>query len=206
MSRTCGSALQVLADNPTATWLATWCRCRSAIRRRSNRQAEGCSPGRDDGVFPPSPAVARAVQEAVAALRTQRSGSDRARLPQKSRKQFHTNEAFDLYCSLIGADGGADARRLVARQQARSARRAAVVDCGFVAPDASSRRGRFAATRDNTGWRGSLSHARPRSADGYWQLVDRKNQLGGPRAWRIMRQQAIGAIVCPPHACRRCRT
>ncbi len=65
----------------------------------------------DDGVFPPSSAVSRAVREAAAMLR--QSGAEVVELDAAEvQRHFSASEAFDLYCALIGADGGADARRM----------------------------------------------------------------------------------------------
>src|SRR4029079_11963782 len=44
-----------------------------------------------------------------------------------------------------------------------------------------------------------VNHARPRSADAYWQLIERKNQLASS-VLANMRQQGISATICPPHA------
>jgi fatty acid amide hydrolase len=150
-----------------------------------------------DGVFPPSPAVARAVREAVAALR--RCGAEVIELDAADvEKQFHTNEAFDLYCSLIGADGGADARRLSRGSTLDHRVRRLLWIAGLSRP----MRAVVVAGLKRAGqkWMARIvSHARPRSADVYWQLVERKNQLAA-RVLANMRQQDISAIVCPPHA------
>src|SRR5262245_49778170 len=44
-----------------------------------------------------------------------------------------------------------------------------------------------------------VNHARPRTTDAYWQLVDRKNQLAA-QVIANMRRQKIDALLCPPHA------
>src|SRR5262245_61360971 len=44
-----------------------------------------------------------------------------------------------------------------------------------------------------------VNHARPRTTDAYWQLVDRKNQLAA-QVIANMRQQRIDALLCPPPA------
>ena len=55
--------------------------------------------------------------------------------------------------------------------------------------------------RSGQQWMARVVHAaRPRSADAYWQLVERKNQLVAQRHCANMRQQGIEAIICPPHA------
>jgi fatty acid amide hydrolase len=150
-----------------------------------------------DGVFPPSTAVVRAVKEANAALRSQ--GVEVIELDAAEvEKQFHTNEAFDLYCSLIGADGGADARRLSQGSKLDHRVRRLLWIAGLSRPMRA-----VVVTglkRAGQKWMARIvSHARPRSADAYWQLVERKNQLAA-RVLANMRQQGISAIVCPPHA------
>jgi fatty acid amide hydrolase len=151
----------------------------------------------DDGLFPPSPAVARAVHEAIAVLK--RQGAEVIELTAAEVEQhFHASEAFDLYCSLVGADGGTDARRL-ARGSRLDPRVARLM---FIARQPTPVRAlmvaglRFA----GQGWTARIvDHARPRSADGYWRLVDRKNLLVA-RVMSYLREQSIRAIVCPPYA------
>jgi fatty acid amide hydrolase len=151
----------------------------------------------NDGVFPPSPAVARAVKEAAAALRG--CGAEVIELDAAEvERQFHANEAFDLYCSLIGADGGADARRLSHGCTRDPRVRRLLWIAGLSRPmravvvEGLKRAGQRWMAR-------IVSHARLRSADAYWQLVERKNQVA-MRVLANMRQQGISAILCPPHA------
>jgi fatty acid amide hydrolase len=150
-----------------------------------------------DGVFPPSLAVQRAVREAIAALRSQ--GAEVIELDAADvQKTFHSNEAFDLYCSLVGADGGADARRLSRGSKLDPRVRRLIWIAGQTRP----MRAIVVAglKRSGQNWMARLiEHARPRSADAYWQLIERKNQLVG-RALAAMRQQRIDAVLCPPHA------
>jgi fatty acid amide hydrolase len=150
-----------------------------------------------DGVFPASPAIARAVKDAAARLRG--SGAEVIELDAAEvEKQFHTNEAFDLYCSLIGADGGADARRLSQGSKLDHRVRRLLWIAGLSRPmravvvEGLKRAGQNWMAR-------IVSHARPRSADAYWQLIERKNQLAAG-VLANMRQQGISAILCPPHA------
>jgi fatty acid amide hydrolase len=151
----------------------------------------------DDGVFPVSPGIARAVREAAAALRS--SGAQVVELDAgEVDKQFSTNEAFDLYCSLIGADGGADARRLSEGSTLDSRVRRLLWIAGLRSPLRAMVVGglRQAGQR----WMARIvNHARPRTVDAYWQLVERKNQLAA-RVIGNLREQGISAILCPPHA------
>lgn len=151
----------------------------------------------NDGVFSSSPAVARAVKEASAALRE--TGAQVIELDATEvDKQFHTNEAFDLYCSLVGADGGADGRRL-SRGSTRDYRvRRLLWIAGLSRPMRAVVVGGL--KRAGQHWMARIvNHARPRSADLYWQLIERKNQLVA-RVLANMRQQGFSAILCPPHA------
>jgi fatty acid amide hydrolase len=151
----------------------------------------------DDGVFPPSPAVVRAVREAAAYLR--QSGAEVIELDAAEvSRQFNASEAFDLYCSLIGADGGADARRL-ARGSDVDPRVARLL---WIAGLSRPLRAIVVAGLRRSGqqWMARIvSHARPRTTDDYWQLVERKNQLV-TKVIGLMRQQRIDALLCPPHA------
>lgn len=151
----------------------------------------------NDGVFPPSPAVVRAVREAAAHLL--QCGAEVIELePAEVEQQFRTSEAFDLYCSLIGADGGADARRLSrgSKLDPRVARLLWIA--GLPLPLRAIVVGGLRRTGQH--WMARLvNHARPRSTDSYWQLVERKNQLV-VQVIANMRQQRIDALLCPPHA------
>jgi fatty acid amide hydrolase len=151
----------------------------------------------NDGVFSSSPAIARAVREAAAALRA--SGADVIELDTAEvEKQFHTNEAFDLYCSLIGSDGGADARRLSRGTKLDHRVHRLLWIAGLPRPMRAVVVGGLKRTGQR--WMARIvNHARPRSADAYWQLIERKNQLAAS-VLANMRQQGISAILCPPHA------
>jgi fatty acid amide hydrolase len=150
-----------------------------------------------DGVFPASPAMARAVREAAAVLRG--SGAEVIELDAAEvEKQFHANEVFDLYCSLIGADGGSDARRLSRGSKLDHRVRRLLWIAGLSRPMRAVVVEGLKRARQK--WVARIvSHARPRSADAYWQLIERKNQLAA-RILANMRQQGISAIICPPHA------
>jgi fatty acid amide hydrolase len=151
----------------------------------------------DDGVFPPSPAVVRAVREAAAMLR--QSGAEVIELDAAEvERHFCASEGFDLYCALIGADGGADARRL----SAGSTLDPRVARLLWIAGLPRPMRAIVVAGLRQSGqnWTARLvNQARPRSTDAYWQLVDRKNQLAA-RVIAYMRELRIDALLCPPHA------
>jgi fatty acid amide hydrolase len=150
-----------------------------------------------DGVFEPSRAVARAVREAAAALRD--AGVEVVQWDAKEvERRFNANEAFNLYCNLIGADGGADARRL----SHGSTLDPRVQRLLWVAGLSRPARAVVAAGLKQTGqhWMARIvENARARTVDAYWQLVERKNQLA-TRVISSLRDQGINAVICPPHA------
>lgn len=151
----------------------------------------------NDGVFSPSSGIVRAVKEAIAALRT--CGAEVIEFDAAEvDRQFRTNEAFDLYCSLVGADGGADARRLSRGSKLDHRVHRLLWIAGLPRPMRAVVVGGLKRTGQR--WMARIvNHARPRSADAYWQLIERKNQLAAS-VLANMRQQGISAIVCPPHA------
>jgi fatty acid amide hydrolase len=151
----------------------------------------------NDGVFPPSLAVERAVREAAAALRD--AGSEVMELdPAEVNRLLHTNEAFDLYCGLVGSDGAADARRLT-RGSALDWRVARLL---WLAGMSLPLRGLCLAALQLTGqkWPARIArNARPRSADAYWRLTDQQAQLAA-RCVAALRQGGFHALLCPPYA------
>src|SRR5205085_12043420 len=111
---------------------------------------------------------------------------------------FHTSEAFDLYLSLVGADGGAGARR-IARGCQLDWRVARLI---WVAGLGPGRRSAVLAALRLSGQRylaRLVKNARPRSANRYWQLIERKNALVTAVMEEFSRRR-IDAILCPPHA------
>jgi len=190
-------ALQVLADNSDG-YIAGDC---LPAPRRDPTAVEidklKIAAWTDDGLFPPSPAVARAVNEAVALLKKQ--GAEVIELnAAEVERHFHASEAFDLYCSLVGADGGTDARRL-ARGSKLDPRVARLM---WIARQPPPVRALLVAGLRFAGqsWTARIvDHARPRSADGFWRLVDRKNRLVA-RVMSYLREHSIRAILCPPYA------
>jgi fatty acid amide hydrolase len=151
----------------------------------------------DDGVFPASPAIVRAVREAVSALRA--AGAEVIEWDAAEvQRHLPTSDAFDLYCSLVGADGGADARRLSKGSTLDPRVSRLLWIAGLPRPlravvvTGLRRAGQHLQAR-------IVNAARPRSADGYWQLIERKNHLAA-RVLSHLRHQKISALLCPPHA------
>lgn len=145
----------------------------------------------DDGYFSPSPAIRRAVQEAAEALRTRGATVEPWNPPS-------TLEAMKLYFGLMGADGGADARRIVKGSQLDPRLRRLLRIAGFP----TLARIPLAAIFNAVGQRWSarlLSAAQGCSASRYWQLTYRLGQyvddyLDSLAAGRF------DAVISPPHA------
>ncbi|HZN33570.1 MAG TPA: amidase family protein [Pirellulaceae bacterium] len=151
----------------------------------------------DDRVFPPSAAVQRAVREAAAALAAR--GATIVELnPAEMCAPLSMDEMFATYCSLIGSDGGAGARRLAADSKLdwRVARLIWLAGLGPV------RRSAVLSSLKLTGqkWMARLvSAARPVSADQFWQLSFQRLEFAA-RFTERLRSRGIDAILCPPHA------
>lgn len=119
----------------------------------------------DGGFFPTSPAVRRAVREAVASL-------EQAGAEVEAIEPPRISEAMFLYTATMAADGGADAERLL---------RGSKVDSRIAQLLLAGRLPRW--LRPLAAWTVERSHApfkaglirtaRPRSADEYWQLTQR---------------------------------
>jgi fatty acid amide hydrolase len=145
----------------------------------------------DDGFFPASTAVQRAVLEAAEALRARGAIVEPFQPPR-------IQETMDTYISLLGADGGAGARRLVGNSQLdwRVAR------LMWIASLSSPTRWALVNSlkRLGQGWMARLvGLARGRSADSYWRLIHRKNELAATFQQEF-RAAGFEAYLCPPHA------
>jgi fatty acid amide hydrolase len=151
----------------------------------------------DDGFFAPSPAVARAVKQAAGELRA--AGANVVELDTGTVKQLLAPaEAFDLYCSLVGADGAADARRLSRGSRLDPRVRRLMWIAGLSRPARSLVVAGLKTSGQHTLAR-LVRSARRRSADAYWQLVDRRNQFAA-RVLAGLSRRGIDALVCPTHA------
>ena len=151
----------------------------------------------DDGFFPPSMAVARAVKQATAAL-----GAVGANVLELNVTEvaeiFSPEEAFEIYCGLVGADGGADARRLANGSSLDPRVKRLMWIAGLSRPSRSLIVAGLKAGGQRTLAR-LVRSARRRSVDSYWQLVERKNQLA-QRILGKLKDLHIDALLCPPHA------
>ncbi len=145
----------------------------------------------DDGYFPSSRAIQRAVREAAEAL------AGRGAIVEEVQPTW-TDEAMDIYFSLLGADGGADSRRLTADSQLdwRVRRMFAVTGMPRALRHAMVAGLRLGGQR----WMAQLTdQARPRSADEYWQINSRKNDF--VRRWLAdVVKSGYQAFLLPPHA------
>ncbi len=145
----------------------------------------------DDGFFPASPGVRRAVREAADALRD--AG---VTVEEWSPPDVATGMA--LFVALLGADAGVGFKRTL-KGEKPTPQIAALFQAATL-PNAV----RPAVMRllEATGQRRDalmVKHIKPYSTDGYWQLLTQRAQY---RA-RFLESLAVGrydAIICPPHA------
>ena len=151
----------------------------------------------DDGVFPPSAAIQRAVREAGAALRERGAEVVELSAAHVAAPQS-LNKLFDLYCSLISADGAADWRRFTRGSTVdwRVWRMTTLTGLWPLTRLAVALGLKLAGQR----WMARMVDlARPRSADEFWSLSKLKNEFIATILGRL-REQRIDAILCPAHA------
>jgi fatty acid amide hydrolase len=150
-----------------------------------------------DGLLPASAAIVRAVREAADALRLR--GAKLVDLDAStSAGPFGQPDFFDIYCGLIGADGGADAKRI----SQGSVRDWRVSRMAWIAGLGRLSRLSLAAGLRSAGqkWQARLVAAAGRkSADEYWQLSRLRQEMAAS-AFEACRSLEIDAILCPPHA------
>lgn len=142
----------------------------------------------DDDYFAPSPAVRRAVREAAETLRS-------AGAIVRPFQPPEIEEAMRVYFGLIGADGGADFRRMLGNSDC-DAQVAQLLRLGSL-PNALRRPLAWCVERLGQHSVAELFRSiRTASADEYWQLVDRRNRYSD-RFFRAMDACEIDAILCP---------
>ena len=145
----------------------------------------------DDGFFPASPAVRRAVREAAEMLR-QRGARVEAWKPD------FIDEAVEAYTAIMSADGGADGREMC---------RGSTIDwrlARLMAIPALWRPTRTAAIWSlhalGQKWMArTVRMARRRSARSFWQQAERKNRVIR-RFLATFGPGKFDAFLCPPHA------
>ena len=184
-------ALGVLADSSDG--LAEPETQQKPIGRSENVSVRGLRIGywTDDGYFPASRAVCRVVEDAALAL------SQRGAMVEKIKPTW-TAEAMEIYFSLLGADGGADARRLVRGSPLDWRVKRMLAIAGM---QRALRHAIVAGLKvSGQKWMAMLaSLARPRSADDFWQLNWRRVEL--VRRWlKEMGGAGYQAFLLPPYA------
>jgi fatty acid amide hydrolase len=145
----------------------------------------------DDGYFPPSPAVRRAVHEAADILRARGATVEPFEPPD-------VPAAVELYLSIVSADGGKSLKRLL---------RGSRVDWRvrwFLLPTMSPRLWHPAMVgllrlfgQEETSR--LVATGFPRSAYEYWQLTDRRSAYTR-RFLQSLRASRLDAMIFPPHA------
>jgi len=145
----------------------------------------------DDGFFSPAPAVRRAVLEAADALRA--AG---AQVESFAPPDIH--EAMQLYFSLLSADGGATARRLLEHDPVNPEVRYLV----NLARLPRRLRPTLGWLLERVGQRHAaelLRHTAPASASQYWQATHRRRQYV-LRFFEALDAGRFDAMLCPVHA------
>lgn len=143
----------------------------------------------DDGYFAPSPAIRRAVREAVDALHA-------AGVSVRAFRPPDMVEAMRIYFGLIGADGGADFRRMLGSSRCDD-QVAELLRLGAL-PNVVRRPAAWLLERFGQHSKAELFRSiRTASADEYWQLVHRRNQYSN-RFYHALDSAEIDVVLCPP--------
>lgn len=143
----------------------------------------------DDGYFTPSPAIRRAVREAAEALR--QAGAD-----VRPFQPPDIGEAMRIYFGLIGADGGADFRRMLGPSRC-DAQVAELLRFGSI-PNCLRRPAAWLMELRGLPTQADMFRTiRTASADEYWQLVHRRNQYS-QRFYHALDSVEIDVLLCPP--------
>ena len=145
----------------------------------------------DDGYFPASPALRRAVTEAADALRA-KGAEVEPFVP------LDVPRAVELFFGLMSADGGADAQRVFGRQSARLATttHAPARPSATVCTADAGRAARCAGQRRTAGFLRTIGR---RSTDEYWQLSAARAEYA-ERFFAHWSTARLDAVICPPHA------
>jgi fatty acid amide hydrolase len=150
-----------------------------------------------DGLFPASAGIKRAVHEAAAALR--KRGATVVEFDHEATHELLGHGEFlDVYCGLLGSDGGADARRMTCgvKLDWRAARLLWIAGLRMPTRMAVARGLRLAGQR----WMARMvTLVRPLSADAARQLAFSRQKFARSVTDQLMAQQ-IDALLMPPHA------
>jgi fatty acid amide hydrolase len=145
----------------------------------------------DDGYFTPSPAIRRAVLEAVEALREQGATVEKFDPPDVAH-------AMRLYFGLMSADGGADARRLLANAQQDPQVRRLLKLGGFPRWSRTALAWILTTFGQNSQARMILATGSV-SADRYWQMTYEARTYVR-KFLAMLDAGGFDALVFPPHA------
>jgi len=146
----------------------------------------------DDGYFPSCATAKRAVQEAAAALEQQGAIVEWMQPPR-------IGEAIELYYSIMGADGGADASRLVrgGKVDHRLSRMLWMAGLPVAMRWSVVQSLRFGGQNYAAS---IVSAARPRTGAEFWQLCERLGDLVSAFHEEVFLGRGIQAMLSPPHA------
>lgn len=144
----------------------------------------------DNGYFPYSPAVKRAVREAVAILQEQGAKVEAIAPPK-------IGEAMYLYTAILSADGGADARRLLQGSKIDHRIRKLLL-AGKLPNVLRPLAATFYEWMHAKHQAGLVRAARRRTADDVWQLTHRLSEYRQAFLADIMSR--FDALVLPPYA------
>ncbi|MCI0359611.1 MAG: amidase [Planctomycetaceae bacterium] len=150
-----------------------------------------------DGLFPASTGIQRAVREAAAALR--KRGATVVELDEDSiHDLIGHGEFLDTYCSMLGSDGGADARRMTRgiKLDWRVARLMWIAGLRMPTRMAVARGLRLAGQK----WMARMvTLVRPMSADAARQLAHARQRYIRSVLDKLAAER-IDALLMPPHA------
>jgi fatty acid amide hydrolase len=146
----------------------------------------------DDGYFPASPPVRRAVREAAQVLSEQGAVIHWLKPPRMA-------EMIELYYAIVGSDGGVDAGRMLrgSKVDHRVSRMLWMASLPLPVRWSIVQTLRLAGQK----WQANLvSVARPRSAAEFWQLCEQLGDVVRTFHEDVFAGQGIQAILTPPHA------
>jgi fatty acid amide hydrolase len=146
----------------------------------------------DDGYFPACRTACRAVQEAARALEAEGAIIEWMKPPRIA-------EAIELYYSIMGSDGGADAQRLARGSKLDHRVSRMLWMAGLTLPVRWSivQSLRFGGQN----WTASVVNAaRPRTASEFWQLCVQLGDLISDFHDEVFGRRGIQAILSPPYA------
>ena len=145
----------------------------------------------DDGFFPAAPALKRAVNEAVEAIREAGAVVEEFQPPDVAH-------AIGVFFGILAADGGTNERRIVGKSK-YDPRIKGLIQLASL-PDVmrpvlvrllkAARQARLAAT---------LASLTKQSAAGYWELIAARNQYQRKFVAALEAKQ-LDVLICPPHA------